>query len=222
MGCAGSTPVSGTQSLYSLSMKPSAKKHHIPSNQIVWTEKNALWYAEQYGDHISNDLTINNIELNPNDIVIDIGCGIGTAVNIASKISNKGKIYGIDPIETMIKIAKKNVDQPSSNIEFIIGSAESIPLQDRSANKAIAINSIHHWKDYNKGLLEVNRVLKSEGSFFISSDIVNNDDCGHGKGPLQTNENIMRELKNAGFIDITLQDYTLDNDGIHLIQCKKV
>ena len=94
-------------------------------------------------------------------------------------------------------------------------------LKEQNANKAIAINSIHHWNDYNKGLLEVNRVLKSEGSFFISSDIVNNDDCGHGKGPLQTNENIMRELKNAGFIDITLQDYTLDNDGIHLIQCKK-
>ena len=221
MGCAGSTPVSGTQSLYSLSMKPSAKKHHIPSNQIVWTEKNALWYAEQFGYHISNDLTINNIELNPNDIVIDIGCGIGTAVKIASNICNKGKIYGIDPMETLIKIAKKNIDQPS-NIEFIIGSVENIPFKDKSATKVIAINSIHHWNDYNKGLLEVNRVLKPEGSFFISSDIVNNNDCGHGSGPLQTNEDILRELKNAGFIDITLQDYTLEDDGIHLIQCNKI
>ncbi len=31
----------------------------------------------------------------------------------------------------------------------------------------------------------------------------------------------MNELKKTGFIDITLQDYTLDNDGIHLIECKK-
>ena len=196
------------------------KDHHTLSNNFVWNQENTLWYAKQYGDHISNDLTIKNIELNPNDILLDIGCGTGTAVKIASRICHKGKIYGIDPIETMINIAIKNQDKPS-NIEFILGSAENIPLDNKYVNKIIAINSIHHWKDYNKGLLEVNRVLKSEGFFFISSDIVNNDDCGHGSGPLQTNKKIMKELKNAGFIDITLQDYILEDDGINVIQCKK-
>jgi ubiquinone/menaquinone biosynthesis C-methylase UbiE len=201
-------------------MSTDNKNHHTPSNNFVWNQENTLWYAEQYGDHISNDLTIKNIELNPNEILLDIGCGTGTAVKIASRICHKGKIYGIDPIETMINIAIKNQYKPS-NIEFILGSAENIPLDNKSVNKVIAINSIHHWEDYNKGLLEVNRVLKSEGLFFISSDIVNNDDCGHGSGPLQTNKKIMKELKNAGFIDITLQDYILEDDGINLIQCKK-
>ena len=196
------------------------KDHHTLSNNFVWNQENTLWYAKQYGDHISNDLTIKNIELNPNDILLDIGCGTGTAVKIASRICHKGKIYGIDPIETMINIAIKNQDKPS-NIEFILGSAENIPLDNKYVNKIIAINSIHHWEDYSKGLLEVNRVLKSEGLFFISSDIVNNDDCGHGSGPLQTNKKIMKELKNAGFIDITLQDYILEDDGINVIQCKK-
>ena len=196
------------------------KDHHTPSNNFIWNKENTLWYAEQYGNHISNDLTIKNIEFNPNDILLDIGCGTGTATQIASRICHKGKVYGIDPNETMINIAIKNIEKPT-NIEFILGSAENIPLDNKSVNKVVAINSIHHWEDFNKGLLEVNRVLQSEGLFFISSDIVNNDDCGHGIGPLQTNKNIMEELKNAGFINITLQDYTLDNDGIHLIQCNK-
>ena len=200
-------------------MKPSVKKHHISSNQIVWTEENALWYAEQYGDHISNDLTINNIELKPNDILLDIGCGTGTAVKIASIICHNGRIYGIDPIQTMINIAKK--DQPS-NIEFIVGSAENIPLHDKSVDKIIAINSIHHWNDYNKGFFEVNRVLESGGSFFISNDKVGNNDCGHGKGPLETNEDIMRELNTLGFTHITLHNYTFEDEGIHLIRSKKV
>ena len=201
-------------------MKQSINKHHISSEEIIWTDKNALWYAEEYGDHISNDLTINNIGLNPNDILLDIGCGTGAAVKIASRICHQGKIYGVDPIETMINIALKKRDKPS-NIKFILGSAENIPLDNKSVNKVIAINSIHHWKDYKKGLLEVHRVLKSKGLFFISNDIVNNKDCGHGPGPLHTNTDIMNELKKTGFIDITLQDYTLDNDGIHLIDCKK-
>ena len=201
-------------------MKQSINKHHIFSDEIIWTDKNALWYAEEYGDHISNDLTINNIGLNPNDILLDIGCGTGTAVQIASRICDQGKIYGVDPTKTMINIALKNIDKPS-NIKFILGSAENIPLDNKSVNKVIAINSIHHWKDYKKGLLEVHRVLKSKGLFFISSDIVNSKDCGHGPGPLYTNKHIMRELLKTGFNDITIQDYTLDNDGIHLIQCKK-
>ena len=53
-----------------------------------------------------------------------------------------------------------------SNIKFILGSAENIPLDNKSVNKVIAINSIHHWKDYKKGLLEVHRVLKSKGFGF--------------------------------------------------------
>ena len=202
-------------------MNSNNNNHDASSNQFVWNEANALWYAEEYGDHISNDLTIKNIELNPNDIILDIGCGTGTAAAIASKICHKGKIYGIDPIETMINIALKNIDK-ALNVEFILGSAERIPLNNKSVDKVIAINSIHHWKDYKKGLLEVNRVLKSDGLFFISNDIVNNEDCGHGTGPLKTNKNIMDKLTNAGFTGIRLQDYILESDGIHIIQSRKV
>ena len=134
-------------------MESSLKKANMPSNQLVWNEENAIWYAEQYGDHISNDLTINNIDLNSNDILLDIGCGIGTAVKIASKKCHDGMVYGIDPTETMINIAKKDL-VITSNIKFSIGSAENIPLEDESVNKIIAINSIHHWDDYNKGFFD--------------------------------------------------------------------
>ena len=120
----------------------------------------------------------------------------------------------------MIKIAKKN-QLTNSNIEFSIGTAENIPLENESVNKIISINSIHHWRDYKKGLSEVKRVLISDGLFFISSDIVNNNDCGHGTGPLQTNKDIVKELDIAGFKDITLRNYSLDDEGIHLVRCKK-
>ena len=195
-------------------------KTNINSRELIWSEENALWYADQYGNHISNELTINSITIDPNDILLDIGCGIGAAVKIAAKRCNNGKVYGIDPIETMIKLAKTD-QRKNSNIEFSIGTAENIPLQNESVNKIISINSIHHWRDYKKGLSEVKRVLISDGLFFISSDIVNNNDCGHGPGPLQTNKDIVKELEIAGFKDITLRNYLLDDEGIHLIRCQK-
>tara|TARA_B100000945_G_C20344458_1_gene579019 strand:- start:207 stop:815 length:609 start_codon:yes stop_codon:yes gene_type:complete len=201
-------------------MASTQNKTNINSNKIIWNEKNALWYADQYGDHISNELTINSIPIDPNDILLDIGCGIGTAAKIAAKRCKNGKVYGVDPIETMIKIAKKD-QLKNSNIEFSIGTAEKIPLQNEYVNKIISINSIHHWSNYKKGLSEVKRVLISDGLFFISSDIINNNDCGHGPGPLQTTEHIIQELDIAGFKDIKLRNYSLDDGGIHLVRCKK-
>ena len=47
----------------------------MPSNQLVWNEENAIWYAEQYGDHISNDLTINNIDWIIDNILISLFLG---------------------------------------------------------------------------------------------------------------------------------------------------
>ena len=59
-------------------------KTKINSSELIWNEENALWYADQYGNHISNELTINSITIDPNDILLDIGCGIGAAVKIAA------------------------------------------------------------------------------------------------------------------------------------------
>ena len=83
-------------------------KTKINSSELIWNEENALWYADQYGNHISNELTINSITIDPNDILLDIGCGIGTAAKIAAKRCNNGKVYGIDPIKTKIKFAKQD------------------------------------------------------------------------------------------------------------------
>ena len=50
---------------------------------------------------------------------------------------------------------------------------------------------------------------------------IRDSDCGHGPGPLQTNKDIVKELEIAGFKDITLRNYSLDDEGIHLVRCKK-
>ena len=49
------------------------------SKQCTWDEKTVEWYAAEYGDHISNNLVITNIDLGANDILLDIGCGNGKA-----------------------------------------------------------------------------------------------------------------------------------------------
>ena len=59
--------------------------NHENESGPIWDEENAKWYAEKYGDHISNPITIRNANLNKDDHLLDIGCGTGTACREADK-----------------------------------------------------------------------------------------------------------------------------------------
>jgi len=191
------------------------------SKQHTWDKKTAVWYAAEYGDHISNNLAITNIILEAVDILLDIGCGNGKAARLAAEICTSGKVIGIDPTTAMIRIARKTTDENYTNLEFRTGCAEKIPYPHESFSIAIAINSLHHWQDYKKGLLEVDRVLRPDGSFFIANDIVDGDTCGHGYGPLEKPDHIISILDQAGFINISMQKYYNEETGIYLISSKK-
>jgi len=191
------------------------------SKQHTWDKKTAVWYAAEYGDHISNNLAITNIVLEAVDIILDIGCGNGKAARLAAEICTSGKVIGIDPTTAMIRIARKTTDENYTNLEFRTGCAEKIPYPHESFSIAIAINSLHHWQDYKKGLLEVDRVLRPDGSFFIANDIVDGDTCGHGYGPLEKPDHIISILDQAGFINISMQKYYNEETGIYLISSKK-
>jgi len=191
------------------------------SKQYTWDEKTAVWYTAEYGEHISNNLTINNIDLGSKDIVLDIGCGSGKASRLAAKICTNGKVIGIDPSAAMIRLSNNNTDGKLINLKFNRGCAEKIPVANKSFTKVIAINSLHHWQDYKKGLIEVGRILCPGGSFFISNDIVDGDTCGHGDGPLEKPEHIISIIQKTGFIDISLEKYYNEETGIYLIGSKK-
>ena len=191
------------------------------SKQHTWDKKTAAGYAAEYGDHISNNLAITNIILEAVDILLDIGCGNGKAARLAAEICTSGKVIGIDPTTAMIRIARKTTDENYTNLEFRTGCAEKIPYPHESFSIAIAINSLHHWQDYKKGLLEVDRVLRPDGSFFIANDIVVGDTCGHGNGPLEKPEHIMSILDQVGFINTSLEKYYNEETGIYLISSKK-
>ena len=191
------------------------------SKQYTWDEKTAVWYTAEYGQHSSNNLTINNIDLGSEDIVLDIGCGSGKAARLAAKICTNGKVIGIDPSAAMIRLSNNNTDGKLINLKFKKGCAEKIPVANKSFTKVIAINSLHHWQDYKKGLIEVVRILCPGGSFFISNDIVDGDTCGHGDGPLEKPEHIISIIQKTGFIDISLEKYYNEETGIYLIGSKK-
>ncbi len=190
----------------------------MSSPRQVWSKQNAEWYVTNYGDHISNALTIQHAHLQENDILLDIGCGSGTACRQAAKLITNGTIIGVDPTPSMIRYAKDLTND--AVIQFMAGSAENIPLDDHSVTVCTAINSLHHWHNYQKGFQEIKRVLTPTGCLIISDEIVIDDSCGHGAGPLSKPDKVINELRIAGFNNMKLELIEKDGEGIYLFLAK--
>jgi len=161
----------------------------------IWTAEAALWYADNYGDHPANLKIVELANLKPTDSVLDIGCGSGTAVFSAAQQIPDGKAVGIDPTLTMVEIARAKLAEQAldANIEFLQGGAEHIPANDGAFDVVLALNSLHHWTEVDKGLGEVKRVLRENGRFLIGTEQFEE---GHNEWP---NDKIIEAVTKAGF-----------------------
>ncbi len=138
-----------------------------------WNAETAEWYAEKFGDYPTNRLAVAELELQPDDTILDIGCGTGTALRFAAEKVLDGSLIGIDPVPRMVEIAKEQTKgHPAADrITFQEGSAEDIPLENNLADFVFAFDSVDHWTDLKRGLSEVLRVLKPNGTFVVVKDL---------------------------------------------------
>ena len=101
--------------------------------------------------------------------IIDIGCGPGFLLFEIKKINQEIKVIGIDPSKKMIEIAqKKAMENNIREIDLKIEYAEEISLFDGEIDVAICQSSLSEWKNIEKGLNEIFRILKKEGFVIIN------------------------------------------------------
>ena len=96
------------------------------------------------------------------DLMVDVGCGSGQSTNIFQPYFKK--ILGFDISAEQIKQAK--LQNKFDNIDYMEGSAENIPVKDKSVDLIVA-GTAAHWFDLEKFFDEVKRVLKPTGCLAI-------------------------------------------------------
>jgi ubiquinone/menaquinone biosynthesis C-methylase UbiE len=111
--------------------------------------------------HFIDFIKKNVLDAKPHHI-LDLGCGTGNETVNLKKFFNC-KVTGIEPSPKMLSIAK----QSNVSINWLIGSAENIPVPDKSVDILTAFFSIHHFEDFDKAFKEINRVLSVNGKVFI-------------------------------------------------------
>jgi SAM-dependent methyltransferase len=158
--------------------------------------------------------------LNPGETVLDLGSGGGIDVLLSAKrVGPTGKAYGLDMTDEMLALARENQQNAGvTNVEFLKGEIEAIPLPDASVDVIISNCVINLSLDKDKVLAEAFRVLKPGGRFAVS-DIVFQGDVslvpehimrsieawsGCVAGALEEQDYLER-LRRAGFPDAAIE-----------------
>ncbi len=156
-------------------------------------------------------------DLREGETVLDLGSGGGIDVLLSAKrVGPKGKAYGLDMTDEMLSLANENMRRAgASNVEFLKGEIESIPLPDDSVDVIISNCVINLSGDKAQVLREAFRVLKPGGRFAVSDVVVRGETpaevrrsmelwIGCVAGALEEME-YRRLLEQAGFKDVEIE-----------------
>lgn len=159
------------------------------------------------------------IDLQPGQTVLDLGSGGGIDVLLsARRVGPTGKVFGLDMTDDMLALARENQRRAgATNVEFLKGTIESIPLPDQSVDVIISNCVINLSVDKDAVLREAFRVLKPGGRFAVSDVVLRGSVppelrrslelwVGCVAGALQEEE-YASKLKAAGFADVEVDPW---------------
>jgi SAM-dependent methyltransferase len=163
------------------------------------------------------------VELRPGETVLDLGSGGGLDVLLSAKrVGARGHVYGVDMTDEMLALAWQNaLEAGVSNVTFLKGDIEHLPLPDISVDTIISNCVVNLAGDKDRVAREMYRVLKPGGRVALSDVVIDggiNEDhpfyqqlradleaWGSCIGGALSDSQYCEKLETAGFVDVEVR-----------------
>ena len=160
----------------------------------------------------ARDELVKQASIQPNQRVLDLGCGTGTLVVLLKRKYPTVQIVGLDPDPKALRRAKKKVRRAGVSVQLDEGFADELPYDDGTFDRVLSSFMLHHLEEpeREKTLREVLRVLKPGGLFHLL-DFAGGEDGAQGRwGRLlnsharlgdNSHQRILQLMSRAGFMN---------------------
>ncbi len=138
-----------------------ARQSRCPSGVLGWLIARIM----ETETASENDATLDRLELQPHDRVLEVGFGPGRALERAAGVVTSGMIAGVDVSEEMIGMANRRCDRfvREGRMELRLGGVESLPFGDGAFDKVYSVHTLYFWERPAEALGEIRRVLRQHG-----------------------------------------------------------
>jgi ubiquinone/menaquinone biosynthesis C-methylase UbiE len=120
-----------------------------------------------------NRLAVDLLAVRPDDAVLEIGFGPGTAIRLLAERAVRGFVAGADPSDVMVReaVRRNRVSVEAGRVDLRRASVSRLPYPDGRFTKVLAVNSFHHWPAWEDDLREVRRVTKAGGILLLGEKV---------------------------------------------------
>jgi tocopherol O-methyltransferase len=170
-----------------------------------------------------NEVLANLVDIKPDEIVLDAGCGIGGSGLWLAR-ERGARVLGLNLTPTQLitarSIAAKRRGGP--DLGFVVGDYQQLPIPNSSIDIYWSLESIEHTTDPERMIEEAYRVLKPKGRMVVAGTLKGRDllkpqeveqlqvgmDVAGCFSQLRTADEIRQIMENSGFVNVKSYDYT--------------
>ena len=155
---------------------------------------------------------LTHVTIQPDLVILDVGCGGGGTINRLAEMTPQGKVFGVDYSADMVEYAKKLNQKlvEQGRVEIVEGSADKTGLPDSFFDLVTACETYYFWPSLPDAFNEILRVLKPNGSFLMISEMIKDGICDVKRAGLieKTHVQLVRldeivgMLRAAGFVEV--------------------
>jgi ubiquinone/menaquinone biosynthesis C-methylase UbiE len=155
---------------------------------------------------------LGHVKINPDYVILDVGCGGGKTVSTLAQRAVQGKVFGIDYSRDMVEYSKEiNRELIAQNrVEVVEASVKKTGFPNDFFDLVTAIETYYFWPSLPAAFREIRRVLKPEGKLLLINEMVKDGvyEVEHAEIIEKSHvclfrlQEIQGMLEAAGFVDV--------------------